>query len=39
MKKLMIITIIIYLMMNMIIKISDDNEYIKMDTFRIIKKY
>ena len=39
MKKLMIITIIIYLMMNMIIKISDDNEYIRMDTFRIIKKY
>ena len=39
MKKLMIIIIITYLMMNIIVKIADDNEYIKMNAFKIIKKY
>ena len=39
MKKLMIIIIIAYLMMNIIVKTADDNEYIKMNAFKIIKKY
>ena len=39
MKKLMIIIIITYLMMNIIVKIADDNEHIEMNVFKIIKKY
>lgn len=39
MKKLMIIIIITYLMMNIIVKTADDNEYVEMNAFKIIKKY
>ena len=39
MKKLMIIIIITYLMINIIIKIADNNEYVEMNAFKIIKKY
>ena len=39
MKKLMIIIIITYLMINIIIKIADKNEYVEMNAFKIIKKY
>lgn len=39
MKKLMMIIIITYLMINIIIKIADNNEYVEMNAFKIIKKY
>ena len=39
MKKQMIIIKIAYIMMNKIVKTADDNEYIKMNAFKIIKKY